>query len=482
MGRSRDSRRARGPRRPMLPGVEPLDGRVLLSGATAAVGKLGPFIEPGAIRPRIQQAPTVVNASPVLNQYLIALLGPEEMEQVRAQAAARGVGFRPSLYQRVLSQPPVGGILGSLDTYTLLNAPATQALVGFNTVAPDAEATVRYTVPRENIIGIETGATTVQIPPEGNQAGFIATVPNQGVRELPDGLFVVDVPIDQVPADAPAPPPDTVGTGALSPIYRSTGPLLTQALLTGLHQRGPNAPVVVRGLRTSRLLGDPRVVPHGLQANYLRLMRVAVERDAFDPTPAQSQQISDGIQQFFTEVADLDAAGAFNPPVPLPTPPTPLAGARLGGTLQVTNGAVRDLINVAPGQSGLQFSGLNFPGRIDSGFVIAANGDYGLVLKARGPLQAAPAGFDTDVVGGDVRVELSNALRLADLDGLRVEEGTYVGSVVSGEVTTSRAGNLATLGASAGFGTGLAFGTGVSYTRVIPLGNLNALIPQFPPS
>jgi hypothetical protein len=178
----------------------------------------------------------------------------------------------------------------------------------------------------------------------------------------------------------------------------------------------------------------------------------------------------------------LVTTGAFNPPVPPATPPNPLAGARLGGTLQVTNGAIRDLINVAPGQSGLQLFGSNFPGRIDSGFVIAANGDYGLVLSARGPLQAAPAGFDTDVVGGDVRVTLSNASRLSDLDGLRVEEGTYVGSVVSGEVTTSRSGNLATLGASAGFGTGLAFGTGVSFTRVIPLGNLNALIPQFPPS
>jgi hypothetical protein len=211
-------------------------------------------------------------------------------------------------------------------------------------------------------------------------------------------------------------------------------------------------------------------------------MRVAVERGAFVPTAEQSQLIGDGLEQFFSELNTLVTTGAFNPTVPLATPPNPLAGARLGGTLQVTNGAIRDLVNVAPGQSGLQLFGTNFPGRIDSGFVIAANGDYGLVLSARGPLQAAPAGFDTDVIGGDVRVTLSNASSLTDLNGLRVEEGTYLGSVVSGEVTTSRSGNLATLGASAGFGTGLAFGTGVSFTRVIPLGNLNALIPQFPPS
>ena len=484
MGRSRESRRARGPLRTVRPMVEALDGRVLLSATPLAGGKLGPFIEPGAMRPRIHQTPTVVDAAPVLNRYLIALLGSDEVEPVRAQAAARGVSARAILYQRVLAQPLVNSVFGSLDTYSILGSPAASALVGFVEVQPTTQATVRYNVSPANLISLGSESSTVQIPPDGTLAGFIATVPTVNVRPLPDGSYQVDVPVDQIPSDAPAPPAATVGTGALSDTYRATGPVLSDALLTGRHQRGPNSPAVVRGLRLTRSLGDPRLISPATQSTYLRLMRVAVERDAFTPTSEQSQQIATDLQQFFVDLDQLSAAGTFTPAVPPATPPNLFAGARLGNTLQVTNGALRDLVNVAQSQSGLPLLGLNFPGRIDAGFIIAANGDYGLILTARGPLQDAPAGFATDIVGGDLRLEVSNAASITELNGLRVQEGTYVGSVLSGEITGSRTsrpnGDLVTLGASAGFGTGLAFGTGVSYSKVIPLGNLNALLPQYP--
>jgi hypothetical protein len=51
-----------------------------------------------------------------------------------------------------------------------------------------------------------------------------------------------------------------------------------------------------------------------------------------------------------------------------------------------------------------------------------------------------------------------------------------------GTVSTSRtASGVSTFATSAGYGTGLEYGTGIAYTQVIPLGNINALIPQAPP-
>ncbi|RUL87492.1 hypothetical protein [Tautonia sociabilis] len=449
------SKRVRGPHRTLRPTVEPLDGRVLLSDLPIAGGKLGPFLEPAAIRPRIRQTPTVTPATPQVNRYLSLLLGPETMEPIRAQAATRGAGMRAIIAQRVVSQPVINGLLGSADTYTLLNSPATRELLGYDVLfMPD--------------------------PP----------VETPGPHLPPDPL-APDEP------EEPVQLPVTSPVGTLAPVYEPTGPVLSQALLTGLQRRGPNTPAVVRGLRLARALGDRQVVPPGVTANYLRLFRVAVERGAFDLSSAQTEGIKDGVTHFLTEVDRLQAEGIFTPSVPLATEPNLLGGATLGSTVQVTTGAVRDLVGVtSPQQAGLPLfaaeqvtdpqSSQVFPGRIDAGFVVAANGDYGLILSARGPLLDAPAGFATDTVGGDVRLELSNATSLEQLNGLRVVEGTYVGSVVSGEITASRSprlgGDLITLGGAYGFGTGMAFGSAVTYTQVIPLGNLNALIPQAPPS
>ncbi len=471
----------------MTPSFEALDGRLLLSGVTPVGGKLGPFIAPGAIRPRIQQAPVRVDASPAVNQYLVQLLGPEQMEPIRAQAAARGVATRSMLYQAVLAQPFVNAMLGSIDTYALLNSPAAQTLVGFSAAPqepPEEEPPVVFLVPESNILVLGTTEATVQIPPAPDRAAFTVTVPIGNLQFLGEGFYQVVVPVDQIPGEGALPPSETIGTGALSSVYRETGPLLSQALLTGRPLRGPNTPPIVRGLRMARSLGDPRLVPHGTQSNYLRLLRVAVERNAFDASPAQTDRIANELEAFLFEVQQLSASGAFTPAVPPATPANVLGGARLGNTITITSAAVRDLVNVAPSQTGLQLFGLNFPGRIDSGIILAANGDYGLVLSARGPMLEAPAGFSTDTVGGDLRVQLSNAQAITELNGLRIEEGTYLGSVISGEITASRTPkgprDLVTLSAAAGFGTGLDFGTTVTYTRVIPLGNLNALIPQYP--
>ena len=82
---------------------------------------------------------------------------------------------------------------------------------------------------------------------------------------------------------------------------------------------------------------------------------------------------------------------------------------------------------------------------------------------------------------GDVRVEVSNARNISSLTGAGVTEGVEVGSGVSSDLGLSKNSNgITTFSASAGNGFGLEYGTGVVYSTVIPLGNLNALIPASP--
>jgi hypothetical protein len=211
------------------------------------------------------------------------------------------------------------------------------------------------------------------------------------------------------------------------------------------------------------------------------MFRLAVDRKLFTLSSGQQAEVTAGFNQFTMAVNGLNQAGTFQPAVP-PAPPT-LANGPLGGTLQVSVGALRRLAHVASPLSGLQLPGIgNFPGRIDAGYVFARNGDYGLVLTARGPLLSAPANLSSaDLVGSDVNIEVSNAPNLAALNGKRTVEGVTLGSVLSGGLGASNNANgVRTFSASAGYGTGLEFGTGVAYTQVIPLGNVFALIPQAP--
>jgi hypothetical protein len=188
------------------------------------------------------------------------------------------------------------------------------------------------------------------------------------------------------------------------------------------------------------------------------------------------------LQQFNAAVSAFNQDGTFNPAVP-PAPP-PLPAGQLAGTLEVSTGALANLVNVAPGQTGLQLPGVgNFPGRIDVGYVFARNGDYGLMLTARGPLFPSPAFPPVDNVGSTIQVESSNARSLGALGGLRTVEGLSIGTALMGTVTSSQVttSGVSTFANSAGYGAGMEYGTGIAYSQVIPLGNLNALIPQSPP-
>jgi hypothetical protein len=212
------------------------------------------------------------------------------------------------------------------------------------------------------------------------------------------------------------------------------------------------------------------------------MFRIAIERGVFTLDSTQLAQVQTALQQFESVANVLNQQGNFTPVVPPAAPPLP--EGRLGGTLEISTGALRNLVNVAAGQNGLPVPGIgNFPGRVDIGYAFAHNGDYGLVLTLRGPLFAAPPFPPIDNVGSTIQIEASNARNLTDLNGLRTVEGLSIGTALMGTVLTSRTDSgVSTFAASAGYGAGLEYGTGVAYTQVIPLGNVYALIPQSPPT
>jgi hypothetical protein len=269
--------------------------------------------------------------------------------------------------------------------------------------------------------------------------------------------------------------------GFSADVYATAGQLIVNALKTGLPLRAPNASSTAPGLRLARVLAHNRTYPLGSTHLFLRMFRIAVDRGLFDLGSTQLAQVQSALQQFNAVVNSLNQQGTFTPAKPPAAPPLPVGP--LSGTLEVTTGTLRDLVNVAPGLTGLQLPDVgNFPGRIDVGYLFARNGDYGLVLILRGPLFSSPPSSPTDTVGSTIQIETSNAPSLSDLNGLRTVEGLSIGTALMGTVSTSRtASGFSTFSTSAGYGAGIEYGTGIAYTQVIPLGNVNALIPQAPP-
>ncbi len=269
--------------------------------------------------------------------------------------------------------------------------------------------------------------------------------------------------------------------GELSGVYSETGPIISNALLTGSAHGGPNAPRRIPGLGLVNAITHNRSFPSGQTSAFFYALHNAVDRQVYSLSAAQSDTVADGLSQFLSQVNSLEQAGTFNPAVPPPA--VPLPRGRLNGTLYVSLGAVRELASVSPSQSGLPLPVVgNFEGRIDVGFVLDRAGDFGIALTARGPLTGAPPGVTSaNVIAGDIRVEVSNAPNISDLSGVSTVEGLNQGANLSGGAETSRLQNgVSTFGASVGYGSGLEYGTGVEFTQVIPLGNAYALIPEFP--
>jgi hypothetical protein len=325
----------------------------------------------------------------------------------------------------------------------------------------------------------------VQILPSGGAAGFFATVPTANVRIASEGPPVtgsVLVPESSIPSGFPMPTASSISIGTFASTYSTTGPILLQILNAGVTGVSPNAPSSVPGLRLAPYLLSHDPFPTQSAAKTLsKALRLAVQRNVFALDSTQSSAVSAGISQFAEQVQSLNTAGVFTPAVPTAAPSLP--SKSLSGTLEVSVGTVRRLLDVDPSISGLNLPELgNFEGRIDIGYVVDRSGNYGIILSLRGPLQNAnPKPTPTDVASGDVNVVVSNAKNINDLTGQTVNEGVQVGSGTASSLGVSSYGNgITSFSASAGNGFGLEYGTAVGYSLVIPLGNVYALIPSAP--
>jgi hypothetical protein len=455
----------------------------LLSSASALHHSISPFITASTVRPRVSVPVQIVDPHVAVNTYMASLLG-SEIQPIQQVVETQDTAQRSTLIDSVLGNDFVHTTLSDQDTFTLLTSPAMSSLIGFSQSQASqstATATVTYVLPQSAIISLGDPNSVVAVPASGNLPGFVATVPNSNIRILGTGLISVQIPQSEVPANAPPPSNLEQLTGALANVFSATGPIIVSALQTGLPVRAPNAPLSVPGLRLVHVVPNNPYYPLASTRFFLATLRIAVNRGVFNLDSTQLNQVQAALQQFETTVSTLNQAGTFTPAVPPAAPPR---GRRpLAGTFEVSVGDLWNLVNVAPGMTGLPLPGIgNFPGRIDVGYVFNRKGDYGLVLTVRGPLLSSPPGQPNDKIGSSVQIQTSNAKNLSQLNGLATVEGLSIGTALLGTVTSTRtASGVSMYATSAGYGTGLEYGTGVAYTQVIPLGNVNALIPQSPP-
>lgn len=476
----------------MTPLVEALDTRVLLS--WGGVGpELGQFVAPASVLPRGIRPAVNVDPHRTINHFLGNRLGPG-IDRISRQVELQGGSTNNRVAEQVLAQKTIHSILSRRDTYTLLNSVQPNALAQASTGGTTTQETVTYQLPDQARISIlGQSESTIEVLATTASPGFLVNVPTSNIRVTAPGVSVEDlfrggtgtgtvaVPRSLIPADGALPANQSVSISSLSDIFTSTGPVLLEALQTGLPQAAPNAPRTVPGLRLVDAFSRNQALAGSQTGAYLRAFRVAADRKVFTLSARQADIVSRGFERFVAQVAQLDQSGAFDPAVPAPAPALP--SGRLNGTLQISLGVFRDLTGIDPTLSGFQLPGIgNFPGRIDVGYVFDRAGNYGVTLTARGPLASAPAGVaSANVIGGDIRVEVSDAPNLAALNGRRSVEGLIQGSPSAGALEASRyESGISTFAASAGYGAGFEFGTGTAYTQVIPLGNVYALVPEFP--
>jgi hypothetical protein len=498
----------------LSPHVELLDRRELMTTTTGGLpNSLGAYVTPSQFGPKVTQPAKVVNPHTSIEQLLSTVLGPG-LDQVQAKSKSLGNSPQAVLKQTVLNQSYVHSILSNGDVYTLFGSPALTSLLGSqqvsgptstasqatsttsttSTTTPGSTTTaapnplIAFSIPDQATIQTLGDTTTiVQVNPSGGVAGFFATVPTSNVRITSQGPPItgsVLIPQSSIPAGFPTPSVSVISIGTFAPTYVSTAPLLNQILNAGVKGVSPNAPNSVPGLRLAPFLLHHNPFPsQSASKDFTKALRLAVQRNVFTLGTAQTTAVSAGISQFAQQVQAMITTGSFTPPVPEPAPSLP--SGSLSGTLEISVGAVRSLLDVDPTISGLELPALgNFPGRIDVGYVFDRSGNFGIMLTLRGPLQNAnPVPTPVDVASGDVRVEVSNASNISALTGNRVVEGVDVGSGVSADLGTSKyASGISTFSASAGNGFGLEYGTGVGYSTVIPLGNVYALVPASPPT
>ncbi len=502
--------------RRLSPQVEGLDRRELMA-AGGLTNSLGPYVVPSKFGPKVVKPAKVVNPHTSIEQFLSTILGPG-LDTI--QAASKSLGNSPQavLKQTVLNQPYVHSILSNGNVYTLFNSPALNSLLGSTQVSGMTSATapatssttssttstttsssssststapnplIAFSVPTQATIqSIGSLTSVVQVNPSNGVPGFFATVPTSNIQIANQGPPItgsVLIPQSSLPAGYPVPGVSVISIGTFASTYVTTAPLLDQIFNAGVKGVSPNAPNSVPGLRLAPFLLHHNPFPTSTAAkDFVNILGLAVQRNVFTLDDAQTTTLSAGISQFAVQVQSMMTSGEFTPSVPVQPPSLP--SKSLSGTLELSAGVVRRLLDVDPSVSGLALPVLgNFPGRLDVGYVFDRSGNFGIMLTLRGPLtNGNPVPTPVDVASGDVRVETSSASNISQLTGQRVVEGVDVGSGVSSDLGNSKyASGISTFSASAGNGFGLEYGTGVGYSTVIPLGNVYALIPSAPPT
>jgi hypothetical protein len=431
-----------------------------------------------ALRPALH-----VDPHNAINRALQGLLGPG-LDRIARQVQFFHPTSKDALSSRVLGQPFVHSVLSNNDTWTLLGGRSLNGVLTAQQLSADSSAgIVTLTLPQSDLTAL--GDPSVIFVKPGDPApgppgtvfpfGFIVEVPavailfNPETSEFPKGSITVEVPLSQIPTAAQITSSDNQNN--LSAIYGSTGPTLEALFQSGDVQSSPTAVPTVPGLRLVDALRQNHNFPDPTTVRFFRLMRIAADKKALNPNnlnATQAAAFADGLNAFLGVVNNwtTDSTAQLDRLLVSQTPgelvPTLIRGP-LKSTLAVTAGVVQTM-------------SLALPERIDVGYVFASNGDYGLLLSARGQLSTSvPSTVPNQVTAGDIQTEVSNAPSLGALGGWRIVEGLTEGSVLSGALAATNSNNVATFAASAGYGAGLEYGLAMRYTQLIPLGNVFTL-------
>jgi hypothetical protein len=417
-----------------------------------------------------------VDAHRALNRQIQAVFGPG-IDRIERNVELNNDSAKSAISQLVLSQPTVHTVFSNNDTYTLLGQPWLNDIFSTQLLGQDQNTTVNLTLPKKDHL-LQLGDPTIfQVLP-GDPApnggtfnlGFVVTVPAIDVVFNPDGTFTATVPLSQIPPAAQQSTTNTTNVNNLVAIYSSTGPQLQALFQSGTPKGAPTGLPTVPGLRLAdALLQNGNFTSAGL-GRYFRMMRFAVTKQLLQPTDAQRQGFNTAVNDFLGVVDNWNevsapqfaAIVAAQPPG---NPVPPLAVGPLNNTLAVSLGVIQQPNSIQA----------DAPERIEVGYVFAKNGDYGIILTARGSLSTTvpnPPPPPAPIVAGDVQLGVSNAPALVSLNGWREVEGLNEGSILSGTISETNSGGLATFSASAGYGGGFDYGLGIQFTKVIPLGNV----------
>ena len=297
----------RTPRRAAL-ALETLDARVLLS-ASRVGANLGPYLSPGTTVPQVSSPAVIVDPHTAINTFLAAQIGTG-VNTVEQQVAAKGTSKNAQVADQVLSNPFIHSVLSRQDTYTLLGEVATTALGNTPTSTSTAADTVTYKAPSEAIYTIVPGSesATVQILPTAATRGFVVMVPISGIRTLApagSGDAEIQVPVSLLPSDVPRPATPAVSNGPLTGAFTSAGAVILSAFRSAVPHYGPNAPRAVPGLRLAGAFATNRNFG-GQPGRLLSAFRVAVDRNVFTLSNAQTNKLNLGLMQFESTVASMN--------------------------------------------------------------------------------------------------------------------------------------------------------------------------------